>query len=223
MSVFRLSAEEDFISKNEGFIKHTVWNFANQGGYYDVNKDIIEDMEQEARLAVIKRFKRVGKTSLDDVVPYGGTVKNACYQAIFDNRPIRVPVTWLKQGDNRQDEYETLSIEVISDDSDSSHPFVDFPDEVVLSRVMIDSLIRRIPEKEAFVMRLLSLGLTPYQIHQQYGIHHYTVRRYIAKARRILEEGDCLRKGHGKVVKRNARQRSGRAGAKRQVQGRVPT
>ena len=178
--------EEAFLSYINPFIISVVRTFALSNGFGAENEHRIEDMQQEARLALLQAFRERGRRMPKTQTDYYYQIRAACRATVARDRNITVPPSWIKPCSNKARESEalvTLSFNELSGAIVDAAPPVD---EQVISRVLIHDMLAMMRPKERRVLMLLADGFTPTEINRMTGVHRYSMQLYLEKARKII-------------------------------------
>lgn len=184
--------DPEFINGLLTEIKKHVLQYATIGGHYQENKDLIDDMVQEASLAVLKKHKNSNSTDPINVDALRKTVFYACRKVLADARTITVPMNWLRTGkviygeEFPHDKYTCYDYSAIEDFAVPSEYLIFSFEENVSNQIIVADLLRKASEKERKVYRLIGAGLTVSQIERKFGIDHTITKRYLDRARRYL-------------------------------------
>lgn len=176
--------EAAFIQKNEKFICAVVWNYAALGGNIEANQHLIEDMIQEAKLAVLNKFRKSGNNYDEKILGYTGVIRNACLKVVSESKTIKVPSYWIKRSGRDKGDYTAYECQNIDDVVIPTNSFED----AVVRKMMVDKLMAEMPKNAQTVYILVGNGYTPHQIDKHYGINHRTVRYWLKKGRDFLEK-----------------------------------
>lgn len=171
--------------------KHVI-QFVTIGGHYQENKDLIDDMIQEASLDVLKKIKHNHSETPLNVDFFRRTIFHACLRTIAGARTITVPTYWLENREKatganfEQDNFICHDYSAIEEFAVPSEYLISSFEENVSNQIIVADLLRRASEKERRVYRLIGAGFTGTQIEKIYGIDRKTIWRYLTKARRYL-------------------------------------
>lgn len=176
--------EAAFLQKNEKFICAVVWNYASLGGNIQANQPHIEDMIQEANIAVLSKLRNGGRDYDEKILNYTGVIRNACLKAITESKTIRVPDFWIRRGNRVKGDYKTFECSDIEIANVSIRSFED----TIIRKMMVEKLMTDMPDKARTVYKLIGHGYSPHQIDKYYGIGHKTVRYWLKKGRDFFEK-----------------------------------
>lgn len=197
--------DPEFINGLLTEIKKHVLQFATIGGHYQENKDLIDDMVQEASLEVLKKYQNHHSTNPFNVDGLRKTIYRACQKIISNSKTITVPLYWLRNEKNSkgaefpQDSFVCYDYSAIEEFAVPSEYLISSFEESVSNQIIVADLLQRASEKERKVFRLIGAGFTLNQIETKFGINHAISLRYLDRARRYLTtETNENRKGHRK-------------------------
>ena len=176
-----ISGEEEFIKETLGEIKRYVIQYSKIGGHHHENTNIIEDMIQEAALAVIENYREYNGSGQIKIKNLKLSIWDACLNVISSARTITIPKHWMKEGGETK-EGEFLQDRFVCDDLYDVNMFSVPFEENVLDKIIVRNLIENSGQKEQRVYLMIAMGMTPYQI-RRHGIDERTVARYLKKAR----------------------------------------
>lgn len=178
--------EAIFMRSVDRFIGSVVFNFAHSGGNWDNNRSHVEDMLQEARMAVLSLFRYRGSQPGDNALHYGSTIRRACKRVLSKSGNISIPFYWFGSKGKDMHLHYCESLDDDCNDDWTYHSPVEFEDRLV-DRLLIEELMASLRDKERTVLRLVAEGFTPTEINRMTGVHRYSIKRYLDKSRKILE------------------------------------
>lgn len=183
----RMLTEETYMEEIDPFIVKTVKRFASKDWQRNIND--LEDMLQEARLAILQQIREEGMVPEEEYRVFYWTINNSCYKAIQECRStIRTPLYWRKNKNKRSlaEFFEPLPL-----DEETPEPHGWMTDkqteDAVIAGVMVEDTLQVATDKGRRIFGYLLCGFSPYEIQKRYRIHQYSVRYQLKKARIYLE------------------------------------
>lgn len=195
----RMLTEEAYMKKVDPFIVKAVKKFASKDWKRNIND--LEDMLQEARLAILQQIREKGMVPEENYRVFYWTINNSCYKVIQEcQSTIRTPLYWrTNQNKCRLAEFfEPLSLDEGTPephgwgtDKQIPNPHEWITDrqteDVAIAGVMVEDVLQAATDKERKIFGYLLCGLSPYEIQKRFRIHQYSVRYHLKKARVYLE------------------------------------
>lgn len=155
--------ELDVLKREEELIRKIVRYYQP---YYNKHSLISQDMAQEARMAIIRKYRERKANQQAELGGYQYTIREACRRVLHESQPIITPMSWLKKGGvkaKQQDIPVIVSLDVLRENANDDvprgevGPVVSFEDYIILKEI-IREMLTEIKPADAEVLTLLVDG-----------------------------------------------------------------